>query len=89
MREFPDLIPHDQCAEVFVSGGLRALPGERSGTAALAMSKSLESQRRKDSVGGTWPRQIMQTKPGLGSTLLFFLLFRWSFQIIVTRERSV
>lgn len=40
-----------------MDGDLRALPRKRRGTAALVMSKRLESQRRKDSVGGTWPHQ--------------------------------
>jgi hypothetical protein len=83
MRGYPDLFPRTYAQGGLVSGGLRALLGERSGTAALAMSKSLESQRRKDSVGGTWPKQIRQKHGGMNSKKFAQI------QMIVTRERSV
>ena len=68
---------------------LRALPRKRHGTAALVMSKRLESKRRKDSVGGTWPHQkcgnarIWKEQSFLSQNLPAGLA-----QMIVTRERS-
>jgi hypothetical protein len=55
MRCSPDLDPCGKCTEAFEVGSLRAPPRELRGTTALAMSKKLESQRRRDSVDGTWP----------------------------------
>ena len=72
-----------------MDGDLRALPRKRSGTAALVMSKKLESKRRMDSVGGTWPQQkCANASIWKEQSFLIRNLPAGLAQMIVTRERS-